>query len=772
MSWTSEQDSPSSRPPDDDLGIEAAAEDDIPEDGPLDPSVFDGLFDDLVDDRSDEVDDNPLDEFLAVTLTGDLDSDLVGDLAGGEEHVDEQGDGEQPREADGSFATATSASEDVVTDQVDLSPGFDAGLDEDLDAGVAADEDPDVGLDLDEDLDAGLAVDEYPDDPIDEADLGPLDDAADHQTFDGFVDVDHLEPDLDELGRPLPPAMPSRDDAAELDQDIPVEAGGFFDTDPHDDLDALEGDDATTVSLGLGSVDGDRRPDLLPIEPDFSPTDGFGEIETEPFDDLGIHADVDHEADLHVGYDGFDADERAMADAGRPPAIRPEDGPVRASPPIQHDPRPEPELAPAPPAEEEAIPAPVGGEQRTGRSQRVLLALAAAIVVGGGLGVGGAMLLSRIIDRGDSTPSTAAAAGTEDNTETAAGTEDVVGADTAGPPTRLQITALRFAPDGTLNVEPSPSLDLLAAAIERSPTEPIVATVRTFTEATAAADLALSRSQAEALTTNLIELGADPEQISIIGLGRSLLSGAQPVPNFVVPSAGLEPSPVGEIARRIGPFAIGLDPTTGQLRAESIAALDALAGALAADPDGRSLTLAAYNFDQPDRAANEGQARLVGEAAVARLTEAGIDPARLTTIVAGDEPFAVPDRVANHIDLTWGAEAAGQLAIASLAIDRIDFAEGSSDLGPEAAAIVDELANLLIESEATAIIDVHSFDGVEIQERVELSVTRAQTIGQRLLGAGVPTSQLRLHGGTSSQFRGEDRICRVVVTVLQPPDRS
>ncbi|MEL6982412.1 MAG: hypothetical protein AAFO29_08310, partial [Actinomycetota bacterium] len=94
------------------------------------------------------------------------------------------------------------------------------------------------------------------------------------------------------------------------------------------------------------------------------------------------------------------------------------------------------------------------------------------------------------------------------------------------------------------------------------------------------------------------------------------------------------------------------------------------------------------------------------------------------------------------------------------------------ELDAQAGATVDQLATVLIESGADAVIDVHSFDGDAVDARVELSVNRAQTIGQRLLAAGVSAEQLRLHGGTSSQFRDEGRVCRVVVSVLQPPDQS
>lgn len=716
MSWTSEHDPPASRPPDD--GDSASAGNDIPEDGPLDPSVFDGLFDDLADDRPDEVDDNPLDEFLAVTLTGDLDDDLLPARDTDRTDPDEDSaSGDEARDADGSFATTTDAQR-LADDAVD-------------------------------------------------ADVAPLDREPEATSF---VEPGLDGADLEDSGGPLPPAMPTRDDGEALDgfdEFDDIDRLGELADPPHgladdDHLDEWLSADEAEADL----VDQETRPELLPIDPDLLGPEEFEAV--DEFDDVDELDDLDGFDDLQGLDDGMG--ERAGAGLDRFSPI-PEEGPVRASPPIQHDPMPIPEVAAPPPVEEEPIPT-EPSEHRTGRSRRVLLALAAAITVGGGLGVGGAMLLSRIIDRGDNPPTTAAATGTEENTETAAATEDAVPSDTPGPATSMQIASLRFDGNDSLDVESSPALELLATAIERNPTEPVVATVRTFTEATAADDLALSRRQAEALTTRLVEFGADPERVAVFGLGRSLLSGAQPVPNFVVPTAGLETSALAEVARAIGPFAIGLDPTTGQLRAESIGALDALAQALAADPDGRQLTLAAYNFDQVDRTANESQARLVGEVAAARLIEAGVDPTRLTTIVAGDEPFAVPDRVGNHIDLTWGTGAATPLAIGALPIDRVDFAEGSSDLGQEAATTIDQLAAVLIESGATAVIDVHSFDGVEVEERVDLSVARAQTIGQRLLGAGVPANQLRLHGGTSAQFRGEDRICRVVVTALQPPDRS
>lgn len=780
MSWTSEHDPPASG-----SGDNADNGASIPDDGPLDPSVFDGLFDDLTSGGSDDSVDNPLDQFLSVTMTGDLD-----------EHR-HSNDGEA-RDLDGAFATtSTDPSQD------DAGP---VDQDEQADDHAAADETlADLGppsAPIDAGSEAGPDVG-----PVDE----PIADDAVVSVFDetpnGFgIELDDHD-DLDPDGRPLPPAMPTRaDDQADHGFDHgngqveslaePVASPGH--PDGFDQSGLTERFDLSTPELEHPDIEHGGFPfdpelDGPPEQPDdhdpvFDVFDDDAVFDNPVVDDPvsddavsddGFDDDVDEDGYEHHGEISPDLApmaEPASLETERFEAAAFEDGPFRASPPIQHDPQPEYEPEPAyefvePAAEQQPMVEPAAAP-KSRRSQRVLVALLVAVTAGGGLGIGGAMLLSRVMDRSDSAPATAAATGAIEDTETAAAAEVAPGASTV-PATALRIASLRFeaGPDGP-ELVPSPALDQLAAAIERDPAGPVVATIRTFTEVSAAEDLALSRLQAEVLAAELVELGAEPNLVAVTGVGRSLLSGAQPVPNFVVPSAGLDRSDLADVVDRVGPFAIGLDPMTGLLRPESVAALDDLARAMAADPDGRGLTLAAYSFDQENRATNEFQAEAAIAAATNRLTAAGIDPARLTSIVAGDEPFAVPDPVANHIDLHWGDSAVTPLALSTLAIDQIDFAEGSAELGPQASATVDQLATILIESGAHAVIDVHSFDGDAVTARVDLSVLRARAIGLRLVAAGIPQDRVHLHGGTSSQFRDEDRVCRIVVTVLQPPDQS
>ncbi|MEM9564064.1 MAG: OmpA family protein [Actinomycetota bacterium] len=448
------------------------------------------------------------------------------------------------------------------------------------------------------------------------------------------------------------------------------------------------------------------------------------------------------------------------------------DGPFRASPPIQHDPEPElPLAAPVEPAPVEQ-PAVVVSRRKPGR----VAVLALAVIIGSMAGVGGAIVLASLTgDDGDqlAAPVETASELTDDS-EVAAPAGPVATGATVPEPAAIQTTtlnSLRFAADGA-SLAPSPSLALLAELIATKPDQPITATIRTYTETTAASDLARSADQAAALAAGLVELGADPAKVSVLGLGRSLLNPAQPVPNFVVPSAGLNTTPLSLVADEVGPFAIGLDRATGELRPESVAALDRLAQTMVADADGPHLTLAAYSFDLPTPEANDAQATAAATAASDHLAAAGVDAGRVRVVVAGDDSFAVPDRVANHIDLRWGTAADAELTLQSIDIDGIDFASGSADLDDATTGIVDELAAVIVASGAEAVIDVQSFDGFDTAAEVDLSVRRAQAIGQRLLAAGVPADRLRLHGGATPQFRAEDGNCRVVVTLIQPPTRS
>jgi outer membrane protein OmpA-like peptidoglycan-associated protein len=652
---------------------------------------------------------------------------------------------------------------------------------------LETDDPPDVGLEVvDPALDGG-AGDGTGSGPVDIPDEGPLDPSV----FDGlFADLVDEQAEPDPVIGPAPgPAGPAGEIVAWAD----AVAGPW-------PLDHAPGDDAPPVP-----VNGHR--DQARWEPVPEPPEDGGEpAVVSDLSDLvgsttmpGIETEVEPETSQRSGADEAGSDPAGLLDhgpAGRtndiyhgPEAYRPaplDDHPPPPSAPVfQPDPEPQPAAVPPvrtvdPAAEAERVPVlrPFDGAPGPDARSR-WPAFAMATVVGALLGVGGAVVLARLIGGGDraadpASPTTelgAVVAPAEGDGADPSGPVVVAGGATElGPIDRLELGTLRFEPGtGNLTADSKGALELLRQALDQKPSQPIAVTVRTYTEATSADDLALSRRQAEALAERLVELGADPSQLEVTGLGRSLLTSAQPVPNFVVASAGLELSNLRTALQAISPFAIGLDSVDARLlRPESWEPLARIAQAMAADPTGGSVTLTAYSFGEPDAEANRLAAQAAAEAAATHLTSTyGIDASRLEINVVGEAPFAVTAAVGNHIGLRWGDLAAGSVALGAVPIDEIDFAPGSSALSESGAGILDQLLEAMDGTDLAVVIDVHSFDGADSQADFELSQDRASAIGEYLTGAGLPPGRLRVYGrGDRPQFRSERDGARMVVSLV------
>jgi outer membrane protein OmpA-like peptidoglycan-associated protein len=415
----------------------------------------------------------------------------------------------------------------------------------------------------------------------------------------------------------------------------------------------------------------------------------------------------------------------------------------------------------------------------------VALAAVAACLVG----IAGAFGLARVLDTDSTATDTPASqtpdAGadptgdTSDETTAGAGTSDDPAADAAtvdgaivGPGTVT--TSVRFVP-GTTDLEPG-SVETLAvvADLVAASSEPTVrATVRTYSESTSAANLDLSRRQADALDQALVAAGLDPATVTASGRGRALVTTAQPIPNFVVVDPGLGVSALHETADDLSPFAIGVDPGSGQLRAEALPTLARVAAAMTADPDGRSITLAAYAHTAPDAATNEAVAARAADAAAAHLIDRyGIAPDRVQTLVLGEAAYVVPSRAAGQVTLSWGPDAAtehtARAAVASAEDPSalLRFEPGSISLTPEGLAYLDALAAAAADRGATVVVSVHSFDAADGPANQERSRRRAEAIGQRLLTGGLGPDAVRVHAeGDLPQFRA-DGPSIAVVTVL------
>jgi outer membrane protein OmpA-like peptidoglycan-associated protein len=793
MSWTSEHDPPSgSATGADGSGLDARPADtadgdgdDPLDDGPLDPSVFDGLFDDLTRGSGvgppPEPVDNPLDEFLASPLAGPLD------------HLDVIEPSDRTRAED--RATPSPLEPPVGTEPIGIEPPIDIepsiGTEPPIDIEPSIGTEP-IGIEPigieppTEPIPSGwltgpghpLAESPPAHDPVTDGlvnpswpapdpllagptDDVPADDRVDHDLtfFDVPADdhADHDVPDHDLTFFDVPAPDIS-------DHDIPV-----FDV-PTNDLPPVF--DVPTNDLPVFDVPDPHVSDHDLVDHDLVDVHGYDAAQTaaHPATDHD-HPDRNPAADHDLPDDhGYHTDRgHHLEDPGTDDGTA---GLRLSSPPIQHDPEPAPGFAPFAEATvgHAERPTEVAPDEIRPRSRSRATTLVLAVVIGSAIGIGGAVALGRLVGGDETEAAGPATAELGDEERSPAGP---VATPTASAVTSaddgLEVASLHLTP-GTEppSLADNPALQLVAEAIQRTPSAPISATVRTFTEATAADDLALSLRQAEAIEAQLVALGAQPERVSVTGLGRSLLSPAQPVPNFVVASAGLDDSPVADAARGIGPFAIGIDRATGQLRPEARLALTELAQAMVDDPEQHGVTLAAYSFDRPTGEANDQQAASAATAAADYLVAVGIDPARITTIVVGDQPFAVTDQVANHIDLRWGDSARPGVTLGDLAVDRVDFLRGAAQLAGDGDAVITALGALIVESGSDAVIDVHSYDGSGPSASVDLSVVRAQAIGQRLVELGVPVERLHLHGGASPQFRSEDRTGRIVVTLLPP----
>lgn len=732
MSWTSEHEPPPPRPnleTDDpaDLGFEVVETTDadeggegnepldIPDEGPLDPSVFDGLFDDLGD--------PDLDPPAVVGPAPEEPTGPIGIVALDLADIDR---GPDPEPGPGI---------DLADPDLDRPPAFD-----DTDGGSAlVPEPPSITPADDRPIDEGpLLMGRSTSDTASPADQHPTSgQAIDPMQEIGPAGISAFEPvDLD----PREAVDPGAIDPAAL---------GISTTMPEVDV-PREGPDGV----------GDDRAALL----DHGPAGRTNDIYHEP--------EVPHPVPL------IDPDPPISS-----PVIQRDPAQPVSSPAIQPDPPPSgvTELRVAEPGEPTELPVVRPSVDDPHRTRSRWRSFALATTVGVIFGVGGAFVLAQIIDRDTPTidaatpdqPADLASEATAgdpaaDENEPAGPIATVDGSLDLGPIDRLELGTLRFEP-GTdrLTEESDEALGLLAQAIDQR-VAPIAVTVRTYTEATPSDDLALSELQADALVRQLVELQADPDQLVAIGLGRSLLTTAQPVPNFVVASAGLETSPLRTTLKDISPFAIGLDSVTAQLRPESRLSLGRIAAAMAADAEGRSVTLSAYSFGEVDAESNRVVARAAAQAAADHLTSVyGIEGSRVKILVLGEAPYGVTTEVGGHVGLRWGDLAAGSVAMGAVPVDEIDFDPGSTALSETNTAILDQLLDAMVGTELAVVVDVHSFDGADDEANYQLSQDRALAVADYLMEAGLPASRLRAYGrGDRPQFRSENRVARIVVSFV------
>ena len=402
-----------------------------------------------------------------------------------------------------------------------------------------------------------------------------------------------------------------------------------------------------------------------------------------------------------------------------------------------------------------------------------------ATIVGATLGIVGAMILFQVVRPSQNQPATetdaqtaaTTAADTVTATETADGqpaglSEAELGALAASD--RLELNTVRFEPGTTQLTEASQAaLAEAVNALSAQPSAPLTVEVRTFSESSPEANRSLSTQQGDALVSRLIELGAPTDSISVTTFGPAQFDEAHPVQNFVVPSAGLQPSGLRSAAEMVSPFAIGLDPTTNQLRSESILPLSRLAEAMVADTTSL-LSLAAYSYAEPGAQSNQSLAAGAAGAASAFLTtNYDIDPGRISVLTPGQTPFVVGAEVGNHVQVHWGgrSQVVGQLN--SLDLESVTFAPGSSDLSAQATAVLDQVVGVLAEGDATLVLSVHTATEQSDETNAQLSSLQSDALVAYLTAAGVPAERVRGHGrGNQGHFQGNGPQSAVIFTAL------
>ncbi len=660
-------------------------------------------------------------------------------------------------------------------------------------------------------------------------DQGPLDDRSDipdegpldPSVFDGlFADLEtteatpeRSEPDRDDPGDNGSEAAVGTatddtaiDDTADVDDTAPDDTA-IDDTAPDDTAPDDTADVDGTASDSTADVDGDHSPE--------NTLDTVGPALLSAFDPEVTLFDTELSAD-------HDDPSPRRDVAGRTNDIYSEPGPPEPIPILEHRPaEPEPATPPLiiryeqqPPAERrgddaEPLAAPRRdggqreGEARDGGDRRVERwsdrpasdrrapqrrrrwpAFAIATGIGATIGIGGAVVLSQLLQfpRTETaavsdpaaplevTAPTSPEASDTDARATQVGTVDEPSADLAAAAAdgRLDLNTIRFVP-GTVELtdDAEETIQRLATVIETRPDTPISITVRTYSERDAAGNLALSIEQAEALAARLVELGAEPGRIGVSGLGSPLLSPSQPVQNFVIASAGLPQTPLKSVVDDLSPFAVGVDPATLELRAESIASLDQLGAALSST--GQDVGLAAYSFGQADETRNRELAGQAVEAVAAYLVDRhGVDRERISALVPGQAPYVVGAELGNHVELHWGDDAAPAVALQQLPQERIGFVPGTATLTTEGDELLDEVAAAITGSEHALVVDVQTFSEPSKQANAVLSGGQAEAVAEHLLAAGVPAERLRVFAsGDVSQFADPGRDGRVILTLLR-----
>ena len=327
---------------------------------------------------------------------------------------------------------------------------------------------------------------------------------------------------------------------------------------------------------------------------------------------------------------------------------------------------------------------------------------------------------------------------------------------------RLDLTSLGFEPGTAVLTERSQQLlQELGSALAERPEIPVTIAVRAYSEYSAAANMVLSVEQANSLIVALETAGVARGQIRAQGLGSSSLSTSQPVPNFVVLTPGFGDRRLDDALKDQPTFSLGSrsnvtrDPAW-PLRLESLLTIPVVGDAAASYGD-TAIGLAAYSFFDPTAEGSRALASASANLVVELLSTAyGIDRGRLSVITPGAAEFVPTAEHGNHVWLQAGPASRAAFDVAGIDAGAISFVSNDAELTANGVTTVEALAEILVASKATVVIEVRSYGQGGADANLALSQARAASIDSGLQELGVAPEQIRIQAvGASSYLPAE-----------------